>query len=180
MTRAHCQNRDACAAAKPTTHCRKCSMARIHGDPEMQVRRLIGIRALYDDPDYLAEHAERARQVNRRPDIIAKRVEHGKHIYATVLSRPDVVAKARSPEARAKAGRKTSETRLSWCPPEKRAEYLRLVKWKHIPAAEARRMIEADMGIVPVETPEQEARRIIDRVNREMRAKQAREKAQAY
>jgi hypothetical protein len=175
--RSHCQNRDNCAAAKPTTHCRRCSIMKIAADPVLEERRLAAIRANFDDPAYRAAHIARVREVNQRPEVRASRVEHGKFIYATVLSRPDVLAKNRSPEVRAKAGRATSETMLSWCPPERRDEYKWLVRWKHIPAVEARRIIEADLGI---ESAEDEARRIIDQVTRDMQAKQEREKAQAY
>ncbi|KQX18393.1 hypothetical protein ASD39_20350 [Sphingomonas sp. Root50] len=150
---------------------------RIANDPAMEQRRLDRVRALYEDPEYRAAHIARLCEVNRRPEIRASRVEHGKHIHATVLSRPDVRAKSQSPEARARAGRTRSETVLSWCPPEKRAEYMRLVKWKHIPAAEARRMIEAELGIF---TPEEEGRRIVDRITIEMHMRDARRKVQAY
>lgn len=177
MTRPHCQNPDACTAKKPTTHCRRCSVLRIAKDPEMEQRRLARVRELYTDPEYRAAHCERLREVNQRPEIREARKEHGRHIYATVLSRPDVRAKTMSPEARSKAGRTISERALAWCPPEKRAEYMRLLKWKHIPAAEARKMIEAELGIF---TPEEEGRRIVDRITIEMHMREARRKAQAY
>lgn len=175
--RPHCLNRDACAAKKPTTHCRRCSIMRIANDPEMERKRLERIRDLYADPDYLAAHCERLRAINQRPEIKQARKEHGKHIYATVLSRPEVQAKNRSPETRARAARSREETVLGWCPPEKRAEYKRLVRWKQIPAVEARRMIEEDLGII---SPEEEGRRIVERITREMEAKERRRKAQAY
>ncbi len=72
--------------------------------------------------------------------------EHGRRQYRDCLSRPDVLAKNRAPEVRKAAGRKTSETRMAWCPPELRAEYRTLIHSKLIPAAEARRIIEAEIA----------------------------------
>lgn len=150
---------------------------RVANDPEAQARRLERLRANFDDPDYRAAHAERLREVCQRPEVRAARVEHGKHIYATVLNRPDVRAKNQSPEVRARAGRANSNTKLAWCPPQKRADYLYLIKYKHVPAAEARKMIEAELGIF---TPQEEGRRVIERITIDMQLKEARRKAQAY
>ena len=46
-----------------------------------------------------------------------------------------------SPEHIARRARAVSQTRLGWCPPHMRAEYFRLMKSKHLPAAECKRVI---------------------------------------
>ncbi|MBV8971313.1 MAG: hypothetical protein JO290_03365 [Sphingomonadaceae bacterium] len=43
-------------------------------------------------------------------------------------------------------GRASIAQRLAWCPPDRVPEYHRLVRSKRMPAAEARRLIEADIA----------------------------------
>ena len=62
--------------------------------------------------------------------------------------------KSRTPEARALgaansaiAHRKYLERKYAWCPPEKRAEYHVLVRYRHLKAAEAKRIILDEIRI---------------------------------
>jgi len=116
----------------------------------MEARRRAGIATLFSDPAYVEEHRERLRKTMTAkledPAFVERKREHGRRQYRDHLSRPEVQAKAHGPEARSKAGRKTSETRLAWCPPEMRDEYRRLIRSKLIPAAEARRIIESEIA----------------------------------
>jgi hypothetical protein len=150
FVRPHCLNRDACAAKSPVTHCRRCSILRVQADPELEAKRRAGIGALFADPVYVAEHRARLQasvaKASQDPAFIERRRAHGLRQYRDCLSRPDVQAKAHGPDARKRAGRATSETRLAWCPVELRAEYRRLIRSKLIPAAEARRIIEAEIA----------------------------------
>jgi len=49
---------------------------------------------------------------------------------------------AKTPEIYARAGKRLSETRLAWCPPHLRDDYIMLTQQKRYLAAEARQMIE--------------------------------------
>jgi hypothetical protein len=147
IQRPHCQERSACKAAKPTTHCRRCSIMRVVQDPALEAKRREKLREKHEDPAFRAEHCARLRKtvakVSRDPAFIERRRRNGQRLHRDFLSKPESVARNRSPEVRKAAGRKTSEKRLGWCPPELRDEYRSLVRNKTIPAAEARRIIEA-------------------------------------
>jgi hypothetical protein len=177
--RSHCLNRDACAAATPVTHCRRCSILRVKADPALDAKRRAGVDALFADPAYVAEHRVRLQanvaKASQDPAFIERRRAHGRRQYAECLSRPEVQAKAHGPEARKRAGRATSETRLAWCPTELRAEYRRLIRSKLIPAAEARRIIEAEIA----GTVEQGRRELASNILN-LRLKREREKREAY
>lgn len=76
-----------------------------------------------------------------------------RHLQDWLAANPDIAARkvanhheaimARSPESRSATARKAALARIAWCPPEYRKEYLRLKRAKELPAAEARRVIEA-------------------------------------
>lgn len=130
-----------------TGRCRPCAIRRMHADPEYQRRRLAGLATYYDKPGVRERHGDRLRaaQANPTPAERERLREHGRWLYHAHASRPDVVAKAFAPEARRKAVESYVETRMGWCPLEKRDEYHDLVRNKHVPAAEARRIIEAEI-----------------------------------
>lgn len=177
--RPHCQNPDTCTAAKPTTHCRRCSIMRHRGDPVIEAKRVTNLRARYDDPAYVEAHRERLRvaiaTARKRPEFMAWLREHGRRQYRDVLSRPDVVAKHQDPAVRKEAGRRASNTRLAWCPPELRDEYRFLIKTHHMPAVEARALIEE---MIPGTAAH--ARRTVANEQFKGRLKDERQKAQAY
>jgi len=149
MTRPHCLSPDACAAAKPTTHCRSCLARRINADPELRRRRAEGIARHQARPGVKAAYRERMAEVSAAmwadPAYVERRRAHGKRQAATVLARPDVIDAGRAPDVRARATATREETLLGWCPPEWRDHYRYLNRTKRIPAAEARKMIEAEI-----------------------------------
>jgi hypothetical protein len=177
----HCQNPDACTAAKPTTHCRRCVIMSVSKSPEAEARRIAGIRAKHADPEFRAAHAKRLAEsvakASKDPAFIERRREHGRRQYENCLSRSDVRARNAAPEVRKAASRKTSAKRLAWCPEDLREHYLYLLYTQHIRAAEARVMIEE---MIEARSPEAAARREVARITAELVAKEARRKAQAY
>ncbi len=142
MTRPHCLSPEACKAAKPTTHCRSCSAARLRDDPEVKARRTASLRAALSDPAIAAKRVEHLRAYAKRrksdPAAIEILRENGRRWG------PVNIALTRGPESRAKAGRTHSDRALAWCPPAFRALY-RELRNKAGCAATARAVVEAEM-----------------------------------
>ncbi|MCC2978821.1 hypothetical protein [Sphingomonas sp. IC4-52] len=80
------------------------------------------------------------------PEERRRRSERGKITARDVLFQPEVRARTMAPEVRQQAGRAKTETILGWCPPHLRDTYRHLVNRKHIPAAEARAMIDEEVA----------------------------------
>ncbi len=176
--RPHCQNRDACAAKTPSTHCRRCAAAALMANPAIRARHQKGIDAKFADPakreahnavatanirrfldrpgsrDYLRARADEIRPLSRTPEAVERRVSR----------------------IRESAERRT-QTLLPWCPPEWLDEYRRLTRVKHLKPAEARAIIEAE---IEHRSPVAEGRRIVARIQAEMARKAARERREAY
>lgn len=133
-----------------TGMCRPHALAAMHADPAYRDRLQAGQRRFLTDREAVAERSAKMLagvdryRASMTAEQRAKASEHGRWLYRTHASRPDVVARSQSPEARTRAAAKCSDTVLSWCPPERRAEYKRLVRRK-VPAEEARRIIEAEI-----------------------------------
>jgi hypothetical protein len=112
-------------------------------DDALKLRRAEGIRRKFQDPKHRAKMAEVARRNGQKaaadPAHHQWLVEHGKELYAKYLA---PLQPGHSPEARAKAGRKRTETVLGWCPPELRALHRRNTISKRMRAADSRAMIE--------------------------------------
>ena len=72
--------------------------------------------------------------------------EHGRCLVRDYLSRPEIHARSQTPDARARAIAVTDRVKFAWCPPELRPAYHSLIREKRIPAAEARRIIEAEIA----------------------------------
>lgn len=90
MTRAHCQNPDACAAKKPTTHCRRCSALHMNGCPERRAKASAAMIERYKDPKFRAEQAARSargiQKAAKDPNWIERKREIGhKHGAANLL-----------------------------------------------------------------------------------------------
>jgi hypothetical protein len=118
----------------------------MHTDPAFNAKRLAGLRAYHDTPEAkrtLAASLARFR-ANMTEEQRERLREHGRWLAREVLT-PEVLARSRSPEARAKGGAKYTENRLGWCPPEMRDEYRHLMRSKRYSAAEARAIIEASI-----------------------------------
>lgn len=127
--------------------CRSCVAKRNNADPAVIAARKAGILRHHADPAVRAASAARlaSHLANMSDEEKARRSEHGRRMYAEVLSRPEVRARNASPEVRRMAGAKRSETVLADIPRHLRDEYRRLTRSTTTPAAEARRMvIEAD------------------------------------
>ena len=157
--------------------CRSCLARSLNADPAMVAKRKAAQAVYHARPEVKQGCRDRlATYLANMPESDRKRrAERGKWLAAHVLSRPDVVAATLAPETRRRAGQSRTETLLAWCPPEKRDAYRALTRGGNVSAAEARRMIEAEIpGTV------EHARRQIHNVTVAQRIRAEREKAQAY
>ncbi|WP_156679375.1 hypothetical protein [Sphingomonas profundi] len=101
--------------------------------------------------------------------------EKGRRLVRDFLSQPEIHARSQTPEARSAAVASTDRAKFGWCPPELRPAYHRLVRTKRIPAAEARRIIEAEIaGTI------EHARREIASRDLAVRLRQERQRREAY
>lgn len=123
--------------------CRPCALKRNMANPEFNEKRLAAIRARYKDP---AARHKAATEINERhmrarqdPEK-AERLRKGIKAARARLNEPEV--RAAYLASRAEAGRKHSETRMAWCPPEYRETYFHLTMSKRVRAPEARQMIK--------------------------------------
>lgn len=123
--------------------CRSCSARALNACPHHAAKRAAGIARAASTPEGRAKLAANARKLNatywKEPENAVRRSEHGKHIYATVLCRPDV--RELNAAAVSVAAKRRWKSYLSWCPPEHRAWYQHLVRSKHVRAAEAKRIV---------------------------------------
>lgn len=157
--------------------CRRCFAAALNSDPAMVAKRRAAQIEFFARPETKAVLAARARHLAATMTDAERerRRVRGKQAYVDVLSRPDVVAKTSSPEARARAGRSRTDTVLAWCPPERRACYRELVRKNGLPASEAREIIEQEIPGTPAH-----ARRALANARDAMVIRHHRQKAQAY
>lgn len=158
-------------------YCRPCSAKRLQTDPQIVATRAAAIAEYVTRPDVIERNRRKIAtyMANMPAADREKRRQHGHRLVKRYLSTPENVALVTSPEIRAKATARLKETRLGWCPPEKRAEYEHLVRIGRVPAAEARRIIEAEIpGTI------EHARREI--ANRELaaRLRDERQRREAY
>ena len=107
MTRANCQQPDACVAGKRGP-CRLCAdltahaergrerMRRLHQDPEFAAARDERMRRLNQDPEFAAANAERGRERMRRlhqdPEFAAARDERGRERMRRLNQDPEFAA----------------------------------------------------------------------------------------
>lgn len=155
--------------------CRSCSMAFLNSDPAAQAKRKAGLARYWSDPANVEEARERMIAVTTAtmadPVQAERRREHGHRQHREYLSRPDVVERCLSPEARKRAGEARTRTVLAWCPPEKLKRYRKLAA-SGITAAQARQMVEQEIAA--------EARRHVEMRIEANRRKHERAQAQAY
>lgn len=128
--------------------CHRCRIVRQNADPEFKRLKSEGVKRKYREDHEFAErmrlHGQRTgRKYSIDPAIRARRVEVGKWLYQTYLTRPDVVAKRA--ESIKQLGPKMRRVKLPWCPDEYYERYRKLVKNKKMRAAEARKEIERIM-----------------------------------
>jgi hypothetical protein len=133
------------APTNKSGRCTPCGNRHREADPEFRARRLAGIRKSFEDPARRAVAAETMRRSGRKaldhPGHREWLIERGKRIYRDILTRPDVRAKNAQAVREARAAR--AERELAWCPPEYRELLETLKRSKKLPAAEARKVIEA-------------------------------------
>lgn len=126
-------------------YCSRCNTARLNADPEFSQLRLNGIRRKWEDPDFLEAQRRRCQRMGQKfgidPDMRARRVAWGKFAYASWLSKPEIRERANTSPLR---GKKVSEARMGWCPPEMRERYRYLTHSKKMLAADARKVIELE------------------------------------
>ncbi len=128
-----------------TGHCRLHASAAVAANPEWRAKQIAGIRRKHaHDPEFLAALRARARMQGTRMDTRQQRSERFKRERIWEIG----ARAAQTTEARAKAARSLSATRMAWCPPELLSQYRELTKLGYN-APEARRLIleqhESDM-----------------------------------
>lgn len=127
---------------------RRCAGLSISADPAAAARKVAGIKARYDRPGERERHAERMRVKSKRiwadPEIADRLREASRARVHRTVNSPECRARSAAPDVRARAGASYSRTMLGWCPPERLAEYRRL-RGMRFTAAEARRIIEAEI-----------------------------------
>ena len=96
-------------------------------------------RNLHEDPAKLARLLSNLAEARKHQDREANRARWIEGKLWLNGQRKNV---AGSPQ-RILAGRRSSDTKLAWCPPHLREHYRELTNRKRIPAVEARAMIEA-------------------------------------
>lgn len=156
--------------------CKPCSARHLHADPQIVANRAAAVAAFCARPEVIAENRRRiAAYMANMPEADREaRRAHGHQLYRRYLSTPENRALVTSPEIRARVGARVSETRLGWCPPEKRAEYEHLVYTKRLTAAEARAVIEAELpGTAEHARREIASRQLSSRLREERRQREA-------
>lgn len=132
---------------KKSPYCRRCIGRHVGRDPRRRAKVSAAMKAHLADPATLAAHKQRTgdgvrRAMIEKPGFAAARRELGR---ALGLTRKGIVNRPAGSQSRITAGRRSGATKLAWCPVEYRDDYRRLVKWQGVKAAEARRMIEAQI-----------------------------------
>ena len=89
------------------------------------------------DPEFKADLQKRARKASTSPGAVKARTErwHREKVWEKGNKA------ARKPEVRAKAAIATRNTRLAWCPPHLRQDYLDLIYKNREKAADAKKII---------------------------------------
>lgn len=136
--RPNCLSPDACQAKGPR-HCRQCACIAMNADPIRAAQVSADMKARLSDPEYKARHLAGLKRCWNDPANVEKRREAGR-IYG-----PANILATRTPEARAKAGRAISRTKMGWCPLDLRPLYTKLRN--SFGAAKARNMIEEQMRV---------------------------------
>ena len=163
--RPHCRAPESCVAKTPAKHCPACGLPAKWLDAGFrEKRRLAFNKRLANDPELHRRHcqasAERLRQWRAQPEARPE---------ANSRSRTNI-AIANTPEAIAERTETVRRKAYAGIPRHRWAECRKLAC--RMPAAEAKRIIRDDEA--------EQARRGVKRIEAEMHAKRAREKAQAY
>ncbi len=118
--------------------CKPCATRKNNLDPVLAEKRRQGILRKFQEPEHRAHHQARCVAMNRSisDEVREKRRQHGFKMVDILLAANQAI----TPEQRAEAGRKRSETVLAWCPAEWRDKYRELCR-RGRPAAVAKRMV---------------------------------------
>jgi hypothetical protein len=126
-----------------TGRCRPCALAVTNADPELKERQRAAVRKYANQPEVRAASRERlAKYRENMPESDREKRRQIGHSRVALLMSPEVRARSNSPEAKAKAGARRTETVLAWCPPAYRDMYRALKKSQRCLAAEARALVE--------------------------------------
>lgn len=155
--------------------CRPCAARevcrRLNADPA--VRQKASATIAKWTPEQRAAKVAHLQTRSIPPDEMERRRARGFELMATVLNRPDVVAKRES--SRARAGRTRTESTIGHIPAERRDEYRQLVQYGHMSATEATEIILVSTPGTP-----EHARRHIENQRLVGRIKHLRDRAQRY
>lgn len=139
-----CSDCDNGITEKSKGRCRSCSASYTNRLPETIVKRVAGWKKRLSDPvkyEQLCKTAKRnSQKAMADPVKRAEAVERAKLIYERYLNTDE--NRAAVAATRKQAGRKISEFRLSWCPPEYRELHRENVYSHRMLAAQSREMIE--------------------------------------
>ena len=125
--------------AKRLSRGNKYGHCRLHISPEARANMTAGLRRkMQEDPAYLEVIRAQARANAARPEHRRMLTEAAKRSGAWRKA-----LAATTPESYKLAGARSADTKLSWCPPELRADYHALTNSKGLLAAEARAIILA-------------------------------------
>ena len=120
------------------TRCKSCNARAIATSPEKRAALSKAMKRRWNDPQERRRLARAVQIGCLKPEVREERRRRGK-IGCNAR------AAAAGSEARKKAGRTLSKTRLGWLPASYRDEYFRLRNNMKMPAPEARRIIEDQM-----------------------------------
>jgi hypothetical protein len=161
-----------------TGRCRPHAIARMQADPAYQAARQAGIDRHYAVPGRREAKvqqltAARLEKIRNDPAERERLREHGRWLCREVLT-AERRARAQAPEARARSVANYIETVMGWCPAHLRPEYRRMIDSQKIPAAEARRILEAEIpGTAEYARREIHNRELISRLRDERRRAEA-------
>jgi len=168
----NCECGNALGPRNKSGSCRTCSAravcARLNADPANKAKARATMRAW--SPEQRAAKVAHLQNRTIPPEEMERRRARGAELMATVLSRPDVVAKREA--SRARAGQRRTATTLPWCPTELVPMYRAILAKHGMTAAQAREMVEDHIR--------KEARRTIAKVQLAAQLKHERELAQRY
>ncbi len=128
--------------------CKPCNAARLGRDRAARAKAAATNRARSATPEGRAKARDTALRAmvtrKSRPGAIEALRASGRRLG---LSRVGNAACPAGSEVRRNAGRKSSETKMAWCPPEFRETYQWLRQTKQMRAPEARAVIEQEISV---------------------------------
>lgn len=132
--------------ASKTGYCKPCACRRVSQDPERRRKCSEAMARKIQEPGFFEHRSEIMKKAfaearERDPDFTAKKRAAAQRNMLAEKGRNSPKQAAGS-AGRVRAGYKTRERHMGWCPPEYRAEYQNLLHAKKLKSVEARRIIE--------------------------------------